>query len=201
MELTPRLVSQTELKSPVPAASKSTRHNSQGKAVTLRNYHVAVAINLAATTGDCWLLKLFVEAYGEGHIRLCFQNFQKDATRGCWSRPALDTCKEAFVALHSSGVDATSPAAGSSHIIQPEANAAQADTTADANLARQLHQQELYELCQRSRPKRERKQVYISLLSDDEDIAPPLAKKQKHDDDSDDDSDDEEWLPKELPEE
>ena len=91
--------------------------------------------------------------------------------------------------------------AGSSYIIQPEANAAQADTTADANLARQLHQQELYELCQRSRPKRERKQVYISLLSDDEDIAPPLAKKQKHDDDSDDDSDDEEWLPKELPEE
>ena len=93
-----------ELKSSVPAAArKSTRHNSQGKAVTLRNYHVAVAINLAATTGDCWLLKLFVEAYGEGHIRLCFQNFQKDATRGCWSRPALDTCKEAFVALHSSG--------------------------------------------------------------------------------------------------
>jgi len=43
------------------------------------------------------------------------------------------------------------------NIIQPEANAAavQADTTADANLARQLHQQELYELHQRSRPKRE----------------------------------------------
>ena len=99
-----------------------------------------------------------------------------------------------------------------SYIIQPEANAAavQADTTADANLARQLHQQELYELRQRSRPKREWKHAYnteISLLSDDEDIAPPLAKKQKQKQKqkkkSTNSSDDEEWLPKkpELPEE
>ena len=83
--------------------------------------------------------------------------------------------------------------------------AVQADTTADANLARQLHQQELYELRQRSRPKREWKQVYnteISLLSDDEDIDPPLAKKQKQKQKQKkkptNSSDDEEWLPKKL---